>query len=321
MNTNLIGTDIDRAAAALAARQLVGIPTETVYGLAANALNPEAVAKIFAAKQRPSFDPLIVHLAHLDQLRQYARQLPVNARQLAESCWPGPLTLVVKRQAVIPDIVTSGLDTVALRLPRHPLTRALLAQLDFPLAAPSANPFGYISPTRPEHVAAQLGEAVAYILDGGPCEVGLESTIVSFAGPKPQLLRAGGYAQEELEQILGQPLERNTFSSSNPRAPGMLAQHYSPATPLRLAEAYATQAPLAKRIAYLQFRADQAAPKWATKCFALSDSGNLAQAAAQLFSLLRTLDAADYDLIVAEKVPEVGLGRAINDRLTRAAAR
>ena len=321
MTTNLIGTDIDRAAAALRAGELVGIPTETVYGLAANALNAEAVAKIFAAKRRPSFDPLIVHLADLSQLKEYARKLPAAVRQLAESCWPGPLTLVVERQPIIPDIVTSGLDTVALRLPRHPLSRKLLANLDFPLAAPSANPFGYISPTRPEHVAQQLGEEVAYILDGGPCEVGLESTIVSFVGPKPQLLRAGGYAQEELEQILGHSLERNTFSSSNPRAPGMLAQHYSPRTPLRLLTDYGDQLPQGERVAFLQFRGDRPSPDWATDTYSLSDSGDLAQAAAQLFALLRTLDAADYDLIVAEKVPDLGLGRAINDRLTRAAAR
>lgn len=313
----------------------MAIPTETVYGLAANALNPNAVAKIFEAKKRPSFDPLIVHIPDQSQLNKYAYQIPEEAQKLAEQLWPGPLTMVLPKRDVVPDLVTSGLDTVAIRSPRHPLTYQLLQSLDFPLAAPSANPFGYLSPTQPAHVADQLGSEVDYILDGGPAKVGLESTIISFSDPsKIELLRAGGYPREEIEEILGQTLSVRTHSSSNPRAPGMLAQHYSPHTPLLIIDVdektnevdiFKHVFPIDKiqsaRIAHIAFDLSKPRPHWASSYYKWSENGDLRQAAARLFALLRTLDQMKYDLIVAERVPETGLGTAINDRLARAAAR
>ncbi|MEM8584017.1 MAG: L-threonylcarbamoyladenylate synthase [Bacteroidota bacterium] len=324
-----------RAKQALEANGLVAIPTETVYGLAANALNPKAVARIFEAKQRPSFDPLIIHIPDQSKLDKYASQIPDKAQKLAEQLWPGPLTMVLPKRDVIPDLVTSGLDTVAIRSPRHPLTHQLLQSLDFPLAAPSANPFGYLSPTQPAHVADQLGLEVDYILDGGPAKVGLESTIISFSDPsKIELLRAGGYPREEIEEILGQALSVRTHSSSNPRAPGMLVQHYSPHTPLLVIDAdeKPEEADILKhiqqvgeistaRIAHIAFDLSKPQPNWASSHYKWSENGDLRQAAARLFALLRTLDQMKYDLIVAERVPETGLGTAINDRLARAAAR
>ncbi|MEM6398112.1 MAG: L-threonylcarbamoyladenylate synthase [Bacteroidota bacterium] len=331
-DTATIGRDLEFAIEKLEANGLVAIPTETVYGLAANALEAEAVVKIFEAKKRPSFDPLIVHIKGTEDLAKYAKVIPDQAGRLAQALWPGPLTIVLPKHSIIPDLTTSGLDSVAIRSPRHSLTRQLLGMLDFPLAAPSANPFGYLSPTRPEHVADQLAGEVDYILDGGPCEVGLESTIISFIDPgKIEMLRAGGYVREEIEEILGTQLSVRTHSSSNPSAPGMLAQHYAPRTPLLIVDA--DEVPdmntlrsfgfLEKsknpKIAYIKLIPTQNPPEWATDAFAWSDDGNLRQAAARLFALLRTLDGQNYDLIVAERVPPRGLGLAINDRLSRAA--
>lgn len=315
----IIGTDTQEAARLLSSGELVAIPTETVYGLAGNALNPEAVAKIFAAKQRPSFDPLIVHLADIDRLSTYAKNVVPEAIRLAEHGWPGPLTLVFPRRDIIPDLVTSGLDTVAVRVPRHPLTRALLQRLDFPLAAPSANPFGYISPTSAAHVDRQLGGKIGYILDGGECKIGLESTIVSFAGEGPEILRKGGMELDAIYEILGRRIPVRTHGSSRPDAPGMLAKHYSPKIPFVLSE---QQKSLSSRgrIARIVF-----GPEHSTfdqgDIFNLSEKGDMGEAARQLFGLMRRLDEGPYDLILADLLPEEGLGVAINDRLRRAAAR
>ncbi|MEM6879597.1 MAG: L-threonylcarbamoyladenylate synthase [Bacteroidota bacterium] len=334
-DSGIIGQSLDRAKEALESGKLVAIPTETVYGLAANALNPNAVARIFEAKKRPTFDPLIVHIPDASHLDRYTQDIPEKARALADALWPGPLTMVLPKKPIIPDLVTSGLPTVAVRSPRHPLSQKLLRQLDFPLSAPSANPFGYLSPTQPEHVADQLGSEVAYILDGGPCEVGLESTIVSFENPgKIEMLRAGGYPREEIEDLLNTHLAVRTHSTSNPSAPGMLAQHYSPHTPLMVVpigsdtgqnplslDSERSLHPEQTKIAYISLMPLKEKPAWATDHFAWTESGNLRQAATRLFALLRTLDRSNYDLIVAEQVPNQGLGPAINDRLARAAAR
>jgi len=313
-----LGTDIGAAKQFLEQGDVVGIPTETVYGLAGNALNPDAVLKIYTVKNRPSFDPLIVHTDSPDKLATFVREIPEPARRLAEALWPGPLTLLLPKQALIPDLVTSGLDTVAVRIPNHPLTLALLRTLDFPLAAPSANPFGYISPTTARHVADQLGEQIPYVLDGGPCGVGLESTIVGFSPEGPVVYRLGGLPLESLEAIVGPVLVRN-HSTSNPKAPGMLSSHYAPRKPFRLqsVEEALAQYP-AERIGVLAFR-QQHSQIPASRQRLLSPGGDPGEAAKHLFAAMRELDALDVDLIVAELLPELGLGRAVNDRLRRAA--
>ena len=311
-----IGTDIAKARKCLEGGGLVAIPTETVYGLAANAFNPDAVARVFAAKQRPAFDPLIVHVASYGQALKLTRNMPEQAAQLATRFWPGPLTMLLQRKPEIPDLVTSGLDTVGIRLPSQSLTRKLIASLEFPLVAPSANPFGYVSPTTPEHVNDQLGNKIDYILDGGTCQVGIESTIVGFEGGRVKVHRLGGISVEELEEELEAEVEVNTHSTSNPKAPGMLENHYSPATPIRLGsipqlmQEYAGQ-----RVGVLSFH------KAVKEGRVLAPDQSLTTAAKNLFSYLRELDKEGYDIILAELVPNTGLGLAINDRLTRASAK
>src|SRR3989337_2200969 len=216
-----IGTDIEKAKRLLQAGELVAIPTETVYGLAGNALNLSSVTKIFEVKGRPQFDPLIVHVPDFKAVPVYAREIPEQAKILAKQFWPGPLALLLNKKESISDLVTSGLDTVGLRCPDHPITHDLLKSLGFPLAAPSANPFGYVSPTRPEHVEEQLGNKIGYILDGGVCPVGIESTIVGFEYDMPVVRRLGGLTLEKIESIIGK-VRVQINSSSNPKAPGQL---------------------------------------------------------------------------------------------------
>ncbi len=299
----------------------MGIPTETVYGLAANALNPEAVVNIFRIKNRPAFDPLIVHIPDAAAAEQYVTHIPAPAHALMEAFWPGPLTLLLPRRDCIPDLVTSGLPHVGLRVPAHPLTQALLHALPFPLAAPSANPFGYISPTTARHVADQLGNQVPYILDGGPCTIGVESTIVGFDDQEaPVVYRLGGLSVEVLEAVCG-PVRLQLNQSSNPAAPGMLAAHYAPRKPLLLGAVPEMLEGLeAQKTAILAFGDTSGLPK-VRRVENLSPGGDLSEAAQRLFALLRTLDAdPDITAIVAVPLPEVQLGRAINDRLRRAAA-
>ncbi|GAB3569385.1 L-threonylcarbamoyladenylate synthase [Spirosoma luteolum] len=310
-----IGQDIAQASSLLKQGDVVGIPTETVYGLAGNALDPDAVLRIFRVKNRPAFDPLIVHTNSLDRVTDYVAGLPDEARQLARACWPGPLTLLLPKHACIPDLVTSGLPNVAIRIPNHPLTLALLASLDFPLAAPSANPFGYISPTSAQHVADQLGGQVPYVLDGGPAQVGLESTIVGFEADGPVVYRLGGMALEQLEGLIG-PVRVQAHSTSNPQAPGMLSSHYAPRKPLTLLAPGSSPAP-APRIGALAFREPFGGIDPAHQRV-LSPTGDLAEAAKNLFAHLRALDALDLDRLYAEPLPPHGLGLAINDRLRRA---
>lgn len=313
-----IGTDIGRAKAFLEAGNVVGIPTETVYGLAGNALNSDAVLQIFRVKNRPSFDPLIVHTDSLAKVEAFAMDIPEPARRLADACWPGPLTLLLPKRDTIPDLVTSGLPTVAVRVPNHALTLALLRSLAFPLAAPSANPFGYISPTTATHVADQLGDQVPYILDGGPAAVGLESTIVGFENGQTIVFRLGGLALEPIERLIG-PVSVRTHSTSNPKAPGMLSSHYAPRKPLRLLQPGASPEST-ERAGALVFREPFGGIP--IECQrVLSPTGDLAEAAKNLFAYLRALDTLDLDYIYAEPLPNQGLGFAMNDRLRRAAVR
>lgn len=308
---------IAEAASVLRAGGLVAFPTETVYGLGANALDAEAAARIFAAKARPSFDPLISHLADAADLPRLIGVVPQAVAALVERFWPGPLTLIVDRPAVIPPIVTSGLDTMAVRVPDEPSARALIAAAGVPVAAPSANRFGQLSPTRAEHVVAGLGDAVDVVLDGGPTRCGIESTIVDARGEQPVVLRLGALPVEALVEAVG-PVEVRPGSSGQPVAPGTLAAHYAPRTPLRLGAAELAPGD-GDRPGFLAFRERPATGGWAA-VEVLSPDGDLTVAAARLFDALHRLDAAGVTEIVAEPVPEVGVGRAINDRLRRAAA-
>lgn len=313
------GADPSAAAQWLLAGECVGIPTETVYGLAANALEPAAVVKIFEVKNRPAFDPLIVHVPDAAAAERYAADFPPPLRELARRFWPGPLTLLLPKRDVIPDLVTSGLPRVGLRAPAHPLTQALLRELPFPLAAPSANPFGYISPTEARHVYDQLHGKIPYILDGGPCHIGLESTIVGFDDGQVSVYRTGGLALEAIENVVG-PVRMALNQSSNPAAPGMLKSHYAPRKLLILGDIDENLSLYSgKKIGILAFQEKRPLPA-GTREFVLSATGSLAEAAQRLFAALRTLDQSDVEIILAERAPDEGLGRAINDRLTRAAA-
>jgi L-threonylcarbamoyladenylate synthase len=315
-----IGVDIEQAAAFLRQGKLVAIPTETVYGLAGNALDVKAVSSIFETKNRPSFDPLILHVASLEQVSPFVSEFPEKLKCLAEAFWPGPLTVLLPRKASVPDLVTSGLGRVAVRVPNHPLTLALLAQLDFPLAAPSANPFGYISPTQAAHVAAQLGLQIPYILDGGACAVGLESTIVGMEGEQVVIYRLGGLELSEIESLVGQ-VTVQAHSTSNPSAPGQLASHYAPRKPIflgNLTELVPQLIQQGKEVGVLSFSTHFPSVS-ADRQVILSATQDLKEAAQRLFMAMRLLDESQAELIVAEFVPEIGLGRAINDRLKRAA--
>ncbi|QSE95961.1 L-threonylcarbamoyladenylate synthase [Fulvivirga lutea] len=312
-----IGTDLLKAKQLLSEGKLVAIPTETVYGLAGNAFNPDAVASIFSVKKRPSFDPLIVHVAGYGQALSLTKNVPEVAESLAAKFWPGPLTLLLKRKPIIPDLVTSGLETVGIRLPNQSLTRKLISSLDFPLVAPSANPFGYISPTSPQHVNDQLGDKIDYILDGGECHVGIESTIVGFENGKVSVHRLGGISVEEIEKVAGNvTIELN--SSSNPKAPGMLANHYSPTTAIVIGNIdQLLKEHSGKAVGILSYTKEYENPFSKT----LAPDGEIKTAAKNLFAHLRWLDRQPLDIIITETVPNNGLGMAINDRLKRAAAK
>lgn len=315
-----IGKDKSKAKTLLEQGQLVGIPTETVYGLAGNALNPDAVAMIFATKNRPDFDPLILHTSAMERVHDFVKEIPFPLNLLASKFWPGPLTLLLPKKEIVPDLVTSGLDTVAVRVPSHPLTNELLSELDFPLAAPSANPFGYISPTKASHVNDQLGDKIAYILDGGDCEVGLESTIVGLEEGEVTVYRLGGLDLNAIREVVGE-VRVMTHSSSNPKSPGMLKSHYSPTKPFilgKLEELVSEYSSNGIPFAVLSFNKifpslDQ------SKQIQLSQTKDLNEAAKNLFAAMRTLDTVDVSVILSELLPEEGLGRAINDRLRRAA--
>ena len=314
----IISKDISLAKDFLNKGQLVAIPTETVYGLAGNALDEKSVLSIFEVKNRPSFDPLIVHTDSLEKIAKLVDHIPAVAFALAKEFWPGPLTILLPKKPSIPDLVTSGLDTVAVRIPNHPLTLELLSQLDFPLAAPSANPFGYISPTSAQHVDQQLGQKIPYILDGGECGVGIESTIIGFPDDVPTIYRLGGLAIEAIEKVAGK-VALMPHSSSNPQAPGMLKSHYAPKKPFFLSVRENFPSDTDQSCGYLLFnRYIKEIDKENQRI--LSPTGDMKEAAHHLFSYLRDLDAQPFTQIWAEYVPDIDLGRAINDRLKRAAA-
>lgn len=302
---------IAAAAAALRGGGLVAFPTETVYGLGADATNDRAVARIFEAKGRPSFNPLIVHFP---DRAAAARSVTFNdtARLLADRFWPGPLTLVLPRAADcrLSLLVSAGLDTAAARVPAHEDARRLLNAAGVPVAAPSANRSGRLSPTTARHVADDLGDRVAVILDGGPCRIGLESTVIDLAGARPAILRQGGLTQEMLESALGGPLAVAGTEETAPRSPGMLASHYAPSRPVRPDAVKSRPGE-----AMLGF-----GPGYAGAEGNLSETGDLVEAAANLFACLHALDRPEYAGIAVAPIPEEGLGRAINDRLRRAAA-
>ncbi|MEU4565876.1 L-threonylcarbamoyladenylate synthase [Micromonospora sp. NPDC023956] len=308
---------VAEAAAVLRSGGLVAFPTETVYGLGANALDARAAARIFAAKARPSFDPLITHLADVEDLTALVGALPPTVAALAERFWPGPLTLIVDRPPAVPPIVTSGLATMAVRVPDHPVARELIRQAGLPVAAPSANRFGMLSPTRAEHVVAGLGDAVDLVLDGGPTRCGIESTIVDARGDQPVVLRLGSLPVEALVEAVG-PVSVRPGSSGQPVAPGTLAAHYAPRTPLRVVDAPVPTRPGDGTRGYLALR--EVPPGAYGAVEVLAPDGDLTGAAARLFDALHRLDATGVTEIVAERVPDTGLGRAINDRLRRAAA-
>ncbi len=302
---------LDRAAKTLRRGGLVAFPTETVYGLGADATEDTATASIFAAKGRPQFNPLIVHFADADALRRHVEVTPL-AQRLADRFWPGPVTLVLKRRpdSKLSRLVSAGLDTVAVRMPAHGGARDLLRLTDRPIAAPSANASGRLSPTEAAHVAASLDGRVDLILDGGPCRVGVESTVLDATGDAPILLRPGGLAVEAVEELTGKPVIHSLHDETAPKSPGMLLSHYAPGLPVRLDARTAAEGE-----AHLGF-----GPIAGT--VSLSPDGTLLEAAANLFRLLHELDdPSRYTGIAVAPVPETGLGLAINDRLRRAAAR
>jgi L-threonylcarbamoyladenylate synthase len=302
------------AAAALREGRLVAFPTETVYGLGADATNARAVAAIYEAKGRPQFNPLIAHVADAEEAARFAVLGP-EAQALAAAFWPGALTLVLNKRpdCTISDLVTAGLDTVAMRVPSHPIARTLIRAAARPIAAPSANRSGHVSPTTAAHVEADLGAKVAIILDDGPSPIGVESTVVDVSGSQPALLRAGGVTREAIETVLGRRLMLHSGDPERPSSPGQLSSHYAPRTPVRLNAASAQPGE-----ALLAFGpvANHDGPT-----INLSPTGDLVEAAVNLFAALRELDAAGATTIAVMPIPEAGLGEAINDRLRRAAVR
>jgi L-threonylcarbamoyladenylate synthase len=311
-----INSNINKAKIFLDGDNLIGLPTETVYGLAGNGLKAEVVSKIFEVKNRPHFDPLILHSYSIDAVKQYVKEIPKTAFKLMNAFWPGPMTILLERNHKIPDLTCSGLDRTAFRIPNHPMALSLLKILDYPLAAPSANPFGYISPTTSEHVQKQLGDKIPYILEGEISEVGIESTIVGFENGNTIIYRLGGLEVDEIKKVVGE-VKILPHSSSKPDAPGMLKSHYAPRKKLILGniQTLIQQNPDLK-IGTLSF---SRVYQEAEISIVLSESGDMHEAAKNLFSHLRKLDESNVDLIITEKVPNKGLGKAINDRLQRAA--
>ncbi len=307
-------TTLAEAARLLREGQLVAFPTETVYGLGADATNDKAVAQIFAAKGRPAFNPLIVHVSDLESAETLARFTPA-ARDLAASFWPGPLTLVLPRlpDSGISALASAGLPTIAIRVPAHPIARRLLEAAGIPIAAPSANKSGHLSPTTPAHVAAEFGAEIAMVLAGGRCAVGLESTVIDLTGKQAVLLRPGGITREESEAVIG-PLA-DADPEGPVASPGMLAKHYAPGIALRMNVEIIMEGE-----AYLGFGPDSFTGRNAPAQLNLSESGDLTEAAANLFVMLHELDRPHYAGIAVAPIPEIGLGLAINDRLSRAAS-
>ncbi|MGZ0707499.1 L-threonylcarbamoyladenylate synthase [Coraliomargarita sp. W4R53] len=311
--------NIDLCVDLLRDEAVIGVPTETVYGLAGNALNEVSVRKIFEVKGRPLIDPLIVHFSSIEDAEAHV-EFNDRARELAAKFWPGALTLILPKKATISDLVTAGLSSAAVRVPAHPVFRSLLQRLDFPLAAPSANPFGYVSPTLAEHVDATLGQRILAVLDGGACELGVESTIVDLRDPSaPKILRPGPISAKELGiQITDTPATASTKKAQ--AAPGMLTQHYSPNTPITLFE-HRTQPLGMHESDAVIYNTKPTSSESTIDVFWLSESGELAEIAHNLFMLIQKLDHANYTTIHIERAINEDMGVAINDRLNRAAAK
>ena len=312
-------TSVSEAARLLKEGEVVAIPTETVYGLAGNAFEPKALAKIFAAKERPTFDPLIVHIADIAQLTDIAKDIPDSAYKLAEAYWPGPMTIILPKKDCIPDLCTSALPSVAVRFPSHPIAQAIIKESGLPLAAPSANLFKHVSPTTAEHVAAQLADRIAGIVDGGPCSVGVESSIISLAGEKPTVLRPGAITPEMFAKVLGDvAIKESTSKPGQPMlAPGQCDTHYRPQVPLYYGEVPAgyTLPEHTVRIAF----GTQTGPIPAT--VNLSATGDMVEATSKLYAFMHDLDKSEYDLILVDPIPNTGVGMALNDRLKRASVK
>jgi L-threonylcarbamoyladenylate synthase len=298
---------------------VVAIPTETVYGLAGNAYDPKALAKIFEAKKRPHFDPLIVHISAIEELSNVALEVPEVAKKLAKAYWPGPMTLVLPKKDCIPDLATSGLPTVAVRFPNHPIAQKIIRLAGVPLAAPSANLFQHVSPTTAQHVAEQLGNVIDGIVDGGSCGVGVESTIISFPEGKPVILRPGGITPEMVEAVAGSVTIHE--SKSNPKgpmlAPGMIDRHYRPQVPLFYG-AVPKNAKIPPETVRIAFGSQESVIPPTVN---LSTSGDLKEATANLYAFMRQMDKPGVKLILVDPIPNEGLGVACNDRLKRAAVR
>jgi L-threonylcarbamoyladenylate synthase len=314
----IISNDISTAIEILNNEDVVAIPTETVYGLAGNIYSEKAIRKIFKVKQRPFFNPLIVHIESIDKIEEVVREFPPKAQKLAEAFWPGSLTLILPKKSNIPDVITAGKDTVGVRVPNHPITLSLLKQLSFPLAAPSANPFNRISPTSSLHVEAYFKNSISMVLEGGECKNGIESTIIGFENNEALLYRLGSISIEEIEKVIGKIKVKNK-NETTPNAPGMLAKHYAPRTKTYLVTDVEKfiQHFENKRIGILRFK-DQMNASSIEHLEVLSKSGDLKEAASKLYNTLHTLDSLNLDMIVAERFPDFGLGQSINDRLERA---
>lgn len=308
-------TSVSEAARLLKEGEVVAIPTETVYGLAGNAFEPKALAKIFAAKERPTFDPLIVHIADIAQLTDIAKDIPDSAYKLAEAYWPGPMTIILPKKDCIPDLCTSALPSVAVRFPSHPIAQAIIKESGLPLAAPSANLFKHVSPTTAEHVAAQLADRIAGIVDGGPCSVGVESSIISLVG-EPTVMRPGAITPEMFKAILGEvKIKESTSKPGQPMlAPGQCDTHYRPQVPLYYGEVPAgyTLPEHTVRIAF----GTQTGPIPAT--VNLSATGDMVEATSKLYAFMHDLDDPKFNLILVDPIPNTGVGMALNDRLKRA---
>ncbi|MCQ2061489.1 MAG: threonylcarbamoyl-AMP synthase [Fibrobacter sp.] len=309
-------TSVEEAARLLRQGEVVAIPTETVYGLAGNAFEPKALAKIFAAKERPTFDPLIVHISDISQMADIAKDIPEEAYQLAEAFWPGPLTMILPKKDCIPDLCTSGLPSVAVRFPSHPVAQAIINASGLPLAAPSANLFKHVSPTTAEHVAAQLSDRIAGIVDGGPCQVGVESSIVSLTGDVPTVLRPGAITPEMVKKVLGRVAIKESTSKPGEamQAPGQCDTHYRPQVPLYFGEVPAN-AVLPENTVRIAFGNYQGVIPAAVN---LSVTGDMMEATAKLYAYMHDLDDPKYDLILVDPIPNQGIGMALNDRLKRA---
>lgn len=317
----LVSREIEKAVSLLTKGEIIAIPTETVYGLAGNIYDEEAIRSIFLMKGRPFYNPLIVHIADQSKLESLVSNIPQKALLLADKFWPGPMTLVLKKKDVVPDLITAGKDTVAIRMPEHPLTLELLKQLDFPIAAPSANPFGRISPTKAEHVMEYFNGKLKMILDGGVCSKGIESTIIGFEGEQAVIYRLGSLSKEEIEKVVGSVDVKNK-AENNPAAPGMLSRHYAPKTPFLIVKNTVDYclANQGKQIAILEFRAsDHYLENENVVRYILSGTGSFQEAASNLYKSLHDLDKLGVDVIICELLPDQDLGRTINDRLRRAA--